>query len=1192
MKKFLISILLLIQTSNFQAQSEKNTTGSIPKFNLKENDLLISRIAQPHQYFDKIGQKAALMGFENGMFEMWVWPWKPLRNFELRFFTNNSTQAILAKDIVRTIDATPEATTITYTYESFTVKEIFIVPVKDPGLIILLDIHTVEPITIVPGFLPVMQPQWPAGIGGQYSYWDDDVKAFVISESQRRAIFLCGSPAGKEMSAPPAHMFADNPLQFKIDVKPNETREKYIPIIIAGGINTKMDSVKTLFTNLSQNAEQYYFANYNYYQDLRNSTTQIITPDKSFNSAYEWGKVALRNLLVDNPTLGKGLVAGYGLSGSGGRPGFAWFFGGDAFANSLAFNSFGDFNTVREALEFTQKWQRQENFPIRKKSGDEINRDVGKMSHELSQSDGLVDWWNDYHFGYNHADTSPWYIVAMGDYFHKSGDIDFIKESWNSIKQAYTWCLGKDSNNDGLMDLKNSGLGVLEFGSLVKIYNDMYTQALWTQSIKEVINMAGYVGDKEMEKSASSLLVKAKESLEKLFWMDDLGFYSFGANETGVQVKEKNPYPSIAFDFELMDKSRTEKSLEAFAHSDLLTDWGIRSLSSSSKFYDPRNYNYGAVWPFNSIMLGTALYKYNYNLAGFANLQSTLQHQSNYGIGVIPEVFSGDMNQKLGEAYHDQGFSTSGFMVPFLRGLTGLEVDALNMKVIFKPQLPANWDSLIINNIKVRDENLNLKFFKSSTEIRLLINKKGDSKINFEFTPVLQTGAQIINVQLNDKQIVYSVINDKKVFQPKIEFTCTNNDVVTIKLIPVPEIFLLPLKSKIGDENHSLKFISQNKEGNKIHFKVEGITGEKYEVGLTNQQLVGKIAGAKLKDGKMIVEIEPSDKKDFAEHEIIIETKQNEQFVIPVVVVKYFPVDGKNIDKKATGDWGVSLEFTRTKTDSITKEVITALEEGSRYHGYKDSSSKPSLQYKVLKTYEFLEPLPTVSKPYSKEPMTDYYEIMKRIDAKKWVEENGIKEFWLWGYHGGVVGLWESNMAGPYGDVSNSNRDENDLPVLNKTYTVYHYNYQRGTSEAVEDHMHQTEAVLNYIDGRDTTDEDSWGDLLFWGKFVGSDISHKIINPHCGWAHYPPNAIKDYDWKNTNFVQTDIEDWNPEGTGKKITINCNRWECNSLKWFVYWMQNIPGANNGIKYNDKKLNNWWQFIGDFDNSQKNKIKLVE
>jgi hypothetical protein len=314
---------------------------------------------------------------------------------------------------------------------------------------------------------------------------------------------------------------------------------------------------------------------------------------------------------------------------------------------------------------------------------------------------------------------------------------------------------------------------------------------------------------------------------------------------------------------------------------------------------------------------------------------------------------------------------------------------------------------------------------------------------------------------------------------------------------------------------------------------------------------------------------------------------------IPVVVIKYFPVKGANIDIDTTGDWGESLIFTRTKVDSLTKGIVKTLEEGSRYHAYKNPESKPSLKYKIVKEYEFLEPLPTYRRSiFHSTPITDYNTIVDKINIREWIIKEGVKEVWLWGYHGGVLDLWESNMAGPFGDISNSNRDEDDLPVFNKTYTVYHYNYQRGLSEAIENHMHQIEAVLNYVDGRDHIPEDDWDQLLFWGKFVGSDVSHKIINPGCGWAHYPPNGGKDYDWSNKKYVWTDIEDWQPDGKGKKQKINCDKWNCESLKWFIYWMQSIPGKDNGLEYRGSNLTNWWIFVGDFDKAMKNKIELVK
>lgn len=318
------------------------------------------------------------------------------------------------------------------------------------------------------------------------------------------------------------------------------------------------------------------------------------------------------------------------------------------------------------------------------------------------------------------------------------------------------------------------------------------------------------------------------------------------------------------------------------------------------------------------------------------------------------------------------------------------------------------------------------------------------------------------------------------------------------------------------------------------------------------------------------------------------------QFTVPVAVVSYFPVDGENIDIRVTGDWGRPYAETRAKCERMTRETIEALQEGSRFRGYKNPAAKPALIYKVAATFEFKKPLPTCPLQAGEgAPMTDYNAIMREIDIQDLVERKGVKQIWIWGYHGGKVGLWESNMASPSGDVSNSSRNPSDLPILGRTYTVFHYNYQRGTGEAVEDHTHQLEALLNYVDGRDRTPPEQWPDLLFWGKFVGSDRSHKIVSTpaRCGWTHYAPNSDGDYDWANKRYVETDIEDWRPDAPGETQRLNCDRWGGDGLKWKIYWMRAIPGLRNGLTYRGKPLTNWWAFVGDWDRCMREKTALT-
>ena len=170
MKKItLVSVFIAILIGILPLSAQE---GTIPKFELEPNPITLKRLAQPGTPFDKVGRKFAILADESGSFEAWAYPLKIFRNFTFSFLVGSSTRPILGKDIVRYITVTPEATTLTYTYQSFTVNATYITPVDEPGGIILLQVDSTHPLTIICGFLPVLQPMWPAGLGGQFAYWD------------------------------------------------------------------------------------------------------------------------------------------------------------------------------------------------------------------------------------------------------------------------------------------------------------------------------------------------------------------------------------------------------------------------------------------------------------------------------------------------------------------------------------------------------------------------------------------------------------------------------------------------------------------------------------------------------------------------------------------------------------------------------------------------------------------------------------------------------------------------------------------------------------------------------------------------------------------------------------------------------------------------------------------------------------
>ena len=855
MRKYFLAFLFLSFVSTASTLNGQN--GLINQFPFERNDLKLEHLAQPITPFDKVGRKFAVLGYESGSFEAWAYPLKLLRNFKFSFLLGNSTRPIRGADIVRYAEVTPELTRLTFTYQSFTVKANYITPIDQSGCLILLDVAATEPLTIICSFLPVLQPMWPAGLGGQYAYWDNNLKAYIISEPTRMNHGLVGSPAAVGISYTPAHMLSDTPNEFKIKITdPQKVVGKFIPIIIAGG-EGKRENIIKVYNNLAKNPEFYYKKTFDHYRNFREHTLHITTPNQEINLAFEWAKIAYDNLLVNNPDLGKGLVAGLGPSGTSGRPGFGWFFGGDAYINSFSINSYGDYKTVKEAIAFTTKFQRKD----------------GKMAHEISQAAGYIDWFGKYPYPYIHGDTSPFFIDAVYDYYRMTGDRDFVRNHWENIQRAYQWCLATDSNNDGLMDNKKAGLGALEYGKLAGgIETDIYLAAVWVRATFAMQYLAEAAGKKCYTAKVKKDYQKASKAFKEKFWDEKSQFYTYAFNDRGEHVKEFSPWSAVGLMWDLGDPKQSKKTLQRLGSSELSTDWGVRSISRRSKYYQPLNYNYGAVWPFLNSWVATAQFKHHFLLQGYSTLMSTVRHTFDNQLGTINEVFSGSLNTWPQESVPHQGFSTAGVVLPLVRGLFGLEGNAIQRQVSFSPHFPANWKEVSADNYQIGSAVFSFKYTRKKDKLFIDVSAKKADGYTLKLAPAFGIGTGIKSATVNGQSVKYDLIESSQVIQPVITVQLKNRRIhVEYAILPTAELIPPVYSSHIGDPNKGLKIISISKKEDKLYLKCEGLEGESYRICFTNPEMIRSVYGAeKIMDG-ISVTFPPGQPGEFKEKSIIIE---------------------------------------------------------------------------------------------------------------------------------------------------------------------------------------------------------------------------------------------------------------------------------------------------------------------------------
>lgn len=410
---------------------------------------------------------------------------------------------------------------------------------------------------------------------------------------------------------------------------------------------------------------------------------------------------------------------------------------------------------------------------------------------------------------------------------------------------------------------------------------------------------------------------------------------------------------------------------------------------------------------------------------------------------------------------------------------------------------------------------------------------------------------------------------------------------------------------------------------------------------------------------------------------LVIENPQESQRV-GFLSLAYIPRNPQNQDRvdPSTG-YRMTVSELESKIDLADRELEKALEQGSTYHGYKDNQAKPYLDYfredRIIKYEDFPHHLNTT--------YPDYNRILHEIDICDYVDNRGVKEVWLWGYHNSRTTPVESKMSSRYGDIANDVAPEVPMPPCAKAYTLYNYAYG-DIANSLEDHTHQLEAIFYYVDGE-------MYDHRFTGGYYEFQPNNANSPRHCGWTHCPPNVILDkryisqreqedayrefrsthhgiyedpegafvadwnnqhcfnsseprcacdeikerqegggfnyalceerrnqntsicqgYNWYREAKVLSDCQNWKPDGTGEKELIGCETWKdvyinpqrqiverrCvddGGAAFKVWWMQNLPGRNNGLNLNGKRIRNFWEFIGDFDEAVEKGRSMLE
>jgi glycogen debranching enzyme len=731
--------------------TEKRDTEKRPELRPRTRSLPgLTAPVDPARFVEVTGERIALLGREDGPFECWLWPIKVLSDLRFGLWRPSGNES--GEEV-----ALPEREITILPGELFTVwkgpgvqlrTEIFACRER-PGLALGFALDSDEPLELEVSFRCDFRPMWPAGLGGQLVRVDEVTGAFALSEELGRWAVLIGASGARVVFDESDHALPAGPVRIRI---PLEAGGSSTVLAIAGaevqpdplsdGARRGEGQAATGFARAARAiaaTRELWFRLVSDFSAEREAVhvhwrahaarvLAIETPYPALDEAFRWSEIAIERAWVRVDGLGRGLVAGLGLSGGGERPGYGWFFDGDALAASRALTAAGDFVATRDVLRFAAAHQRAD----------------GKLMHELTLSAKLCRWLEDYPYAYYKGMNSADFVAALDLYVRWSGDLDLARELLPAARRALEWC-ERALDGEGRLSNALAGIAAVEAGPLAdKIECEVFLQGAWIAALGAGARLVQAASEDPAAAVAEVAAIRALEERARAgfesFWSAEHGHYGFALLRGGQRCDDLTAYLGYPLSRGLGERARAWASVQALNRPEVMSDWGARMFARDSKVYDPKNYNQGAVFPYLTNFVSLALFAHGHAFAAHQVLFSQVALCHFGGLGFLEEHLEGERASIPHRGVPHQIFSSAALVESVLLGLFGIEATASEKRITFRPTLPPHWDEARLTGLRVGATSLDVRLYRrreqGATVLGIELERGEGPGLELGFAPV------------------------------------------------------------------------------------------------------------------------------------------------------------------------------------------------------------------------------------------------------------------------------------------------------------------------------------------------------------------------------------------------------------------------------------------------------------------------
>jgi len=277
---------------------------------------------------------------------------------------------------------------------------------------------------------------------------------------------------------------------------------------------------------------------------------------------------------------------------------------------------------------------------------------------------------------YNTVDATLWFFEAVRALAAHTWDYDFVKSNLYSVlSDIVDWHergtrYGIHADSDGLLRAGEPGVQLTWMDAKIGDWvvtprqgKAVEIQALWYNALRIMEDLSAGYGYAAEAGRFAALAGRVEESFVAQFWNEATGcLFDVIDGESRDASIRPNQIFAVSLHHHMLSTER-ERSVVAVVERDLLTPYGLRTLSPADPHYrgryegDPLSrdgcYHQGTVWPW---LLGPFLRAYlrvhQHSPAARKQVREWTSALRRYveteGVGQVPEVFDGDAPHRAG----------------------------------------------------------------------------------------------------------------------------------------------------------------------------------------------------------------------------------------------------------------------------------------------------------------------------------------------------------------------------------------------------------------------------------------------------------------------------------------------------------------------------------------------------------------